>query len=196
MARRCPITLVRTLAADRSGASLVEFTLILMILLVMTFGIAEFGYAGFQWANAEAATQRGVRLAATRSAAITGVSDCGPSTSVSVGQPCSSDPNSYGWTVTCNAGSGGPNCDAATLARIVQEMQRSYPKLTANNVNVTFSGAGLGFQGLGRPVPIVTVELTGLTFDFIALDGLIGLPDQINMPAFRASLTGEDLQGT
>ncbi len=197
MGQRLTLRRLKDLKSDESGATLVEFTLVLLIMLTMTFGIIEFGYAGFQWANAEAATQRGVRLAATRDAAITGIPDCGTGVSgLSPGQPCSDAAGSYTWSTTCNAGAGGANCNAATLALIVAEMQRSYPDLTAANVNVTFSGAGLGFQGLGRPVPIVSVELTGLTFDFIALDGLIGLPDQINMPAFRASITAEDLQGT
>ncbi len=195
MPLRGSINIVNRFLADRSGAVLVEFTLVVLIMLTMTFGIVEFGYAGFQWANAEAATQRGVRLAATRSAAIAVTPDCGPGTNVTLGQPCSTDPTSYAWSLTCNAASTASGCNGPTLALIVAEMQRSYPKITSTNVNVTFSGAGLGFQGLGRPVPIVTVELTGLTFDFIALDGLIGLPDQINMPAFRTSLAAEDLEG-
>jgi hypothetical protein len=185
------------LISDQSGSTLVEFTLVLFVMLTMTFGIVEFGYAGYQWANAEAATQRGVRLAATRDAAIINIPDCGVGvTGVVLGQPCSTDAGSYNWSVTCNAGAGGANCNAATLALIVAEMQRSYPNVVAGDVNITFSGAGRGFQGLGRPVPIVTVGLSGLTFDFVVLDALIGLPNQINMPGFRASLTGEDLQGT
>ncbi len=188
---------LKRLKSNQSGATLVEFTLVLLIMLLMTFGIVEFGYAGYQWANAEAATQRGVRLAATRDAAIINIPDCGAGvTGVALGQPCSTDAGSYNWSASCNAGAGGANCNAATLALIVAEMQRSYPDIAAANVNVIFSGAGLGFQGLGRPVPIVTIELSGLTFDFVVLDALIGLPNQIAMPAFRASLPGEDLQGT
>lgn len=200
MAKRSLVASIKALAADRSGAVLVEFTLTLLVMLTMSFGIVEFGYAGYQWANAEAATQRGVRLAATRSQAITGIPDCGPGTTVSIGQPCSTDAASYTWSVTCTGdgttSDAGVACDTTTLARIVTEMQKSYPGLAAADVNVTFSGAGLGFQGLGRPVPVVTVELAGLTYDFIVMDGLIGLPGQITMPAFRASLTAEDLQGT
>ena len=197
MVRISLISHINRIRTNTSGAALVEFTLSLPVMLIITFGIVEFGYAAFQWANAEAATQRGVRLAATRDAAITNIPDCGVGvTGVSPGQPCSSAPGSYNWSASCNAGSGGANCNAATLSLIVADMQRSYPKITAANVNVVFSGAGLGFQGLGRPVPIVTVELTGLTFDFIVMDALIGLPNQVNMPAFRASLTAEDLQGT
>ena len=104
----------KKLRSDQSGSTLVEFTLVLFVMLTMTFGVVEFGYAGFQWANAEAATQRGVRLAATRDAAIINIPDCGVGvTGVVLGQPCSTDAGSYSWSVTCNAGSGGANCNAA-----------------------------------------------------------------------------------
>ena len=55
-------------------------------------------------------------------------------------------------------------------------------------------GAGLGFVGRGAPVPMVTVRLTGMTYDFIAIDDLLGF-GAITMPGFDATLVGEDLNG-
>ena len=73
-------------------------------------------------------------------------------------------------------------------------MQAIFPRITADNVEVRFAGAGLGFVGRGSPVPIVTVRLVNMTFDFVVMDDLLGF-GQVAMPTFDASLVGEDLNG-
>jgi hypothetical protein len=61
------------------------------------------------------------------------------------------------------------------------------------NVVVTYSHTGMGFSGRpGGPVPTITLQLTGLTFEFFALGGLMGF-DEITMPDFKVTMTGEDL---
>ena len=42
-------------------------------------------------------------------------------------------------------------------------------------------------------MPTITVELTGLTFDFVFLSSLLG---SITMPAMKTTATGEDLSTT
>ena len=71
-------------------------------------------------------------------------------------------------------------------------MQKMYPRLQAQNVIVEYVDVGLGFAGRQHPVPEVRVRLTGLTFDYVFLGGLLGF-SSITMPDFRASLVGEDL---
>ena len=44
----------------------------------------------------------------------------------------------------------------------------------------------------GGPVPTVTLQLTGLQFEFLALGDLLGL-QPITMPPFTLTMTGEDL---
>ena len=71
-----------------------------------------------------------------------------------------------------------------------------YPGLTTSNVTITYEQTGLGFAGNpGGPAPTVTVEETGLTFDFVFLNGLLGFA-RINMPTMRTTITGEDLSTT
>ncbi len=79
---------------------------------------------------------------------------------------------------------------------IVERVRQVYPQAPADSVVVEYAHVGLGFAG--RPgldvVPAVTVRLQGLTFDFVALAPLtLGVLDSVDMPAFAATLTGEDL---
>jgi hypothetical protein len=71
-------------------------------------------------------------------------------------------------------------------------MQVVYPALTSAQVNIEYSDVQLGFAGRGVPVPAVTVRLTGITFNFLVLNDLLGL-SPISMPGMAATLTGEDL---
>jgi Flp pilus assembly protein TadG len=177
---------------NRSGAVLVEHTLVFLMLMVLTFGLIEFGLVLYQYNAAETATFAGARFIATRGPVLTGVSDCGVATTAAAGTRCSDVAGSTGWSLTCNASAPSGNCQAAALNQLVAEMQRFYPNIEAQNVQVELNGAGLGFVGRGAPVPMVTVRLTGMTYEFIAMDNLLGFGDLI-MPGFDATLVGEDL---
>ena len=61
------------------------------------------------------------------------------------------------------------------------------------NVIVTYKQTGLGFVGRpGGPVPTITIQLTGISFGFSILQGLIGL-NSIALPSLRVTATGEDM---
>jgi len=181
--------------SDESAATLVEFTLISPFLFLLTFGIAEFGYIFYQFQSLNAATALAARMAATRGPVIAGVPDCGVGVTGPAGTYCSQLAGSKTWTpVTCTGASPGGNCNVALMNRIVTEMQLVYPQMTLANLNITYGPSGLGFMGLGKPVPTVTVTITGVTANFIAL-GAFGL-NNIAMPAFTTTLTGEDMSGT
>jgi hypothetical protein len=67
-------------------------------------------------------------------------------------------------------------------------------RIQPQNVIVTYRQTGLGFAGRpGGPVPTITVELTGLTFNLVFLNALLG---SIAMPAMKTTVTGEDLSTT
>ncbi|MCW2238708.1 TadE/TadG family type IV pilus assembly protein [Azospirillum canadense] len=184
-------SLLRRLGIDAHGSAMVEMALVFPLLLTLTFAILEFGNAFYQWLIAEKATEMGVRFAVTAPIVATGLSDCGAATTATAGTPCRQVAGSDGWTRTCTSGSAS-GCDATAFTAIVAKMQAIYPRIAAANVTVQYSGTGLGFVGRGSPVPNVTVSLSNLTFDFVVLNGLLGL-GQIAMPDFRATLTGEDL---
>ncbi len=76
--------------------------------------------------------------------------------------------------------------------------------LNTSNVTIDYSHVGMGFAG--RPgldiVPVVTVRLTGVTFDFMILSFIRPLmfygseqptTSGFLMPPFTATLSGEDM---
>ncbi len=181
---------------DRRGATIVEFTLIAPMLFLLTFAIVEFGYFFWQYNSAEKATQFGARSVVTSSLVTSWTSDCGNfATSDPIGTECRDVPGSNTWSFTCVGSDIAGPCDSVAMARIVAQMKAFFPRIEAGNVLVTFSGTGLGFVGRGSPVPLVSVSLQNMTYEFIAVDVFIGWTGIVDMPPFRATVTGEDLNG-
>ncbi len=185
----------RSFARDERGATLVEFTLIAPLLFALTFGIADFASVFYQYQALNSATALAARMAATRGPVITGIPDCGVGTAGTPGAYCSAVTGSKTWTpVTCSGAALGGNCNTVLMNRILTETRLVYPPMTLANLNVTFGPSGLGFAGLGKPVPTVTVTITGVNARFIVL-GAFGL-NAITLPPFTTTLPAEDLSGT
>ena len=178
---------------NRSGAVLVEYTLVFAMMMILTFGLIEFGIVLYQYNAAEKATAVGARFIATRGPVVIGLPDCGPGVNVS-GMNAGATCPATAWETVCNAGAPSGGCQATVLNALVTEMRTFAPNLEAQNVQVVLRGAGLGFVGRGSPVPMVTVRLTGMEYDFIALDDLLGF-GTLTMPSFDATVVGEDLNG-
>jgi hypothetical protein len=179
---------------DDNGATLVEFTLVAPLLFALTFGIADFAAVFFQYQTLNSATGVAARMAATRGPVITGIGDCGVGLTATPGTYCSQVAGSKTWSpITCTGASPGGNCNTVLMNRIVAEMQLYYPRMTLANLNITYGPSGLGFAGLGKPVPMVTVTVTGITADFVVM-GAFGL-NNITLPAFTTTLPAEDLSG-
>ena len=189
-------SMTRKLIRDNSGATMLEFTVGAVLFFGIIFAIADFTRALWLWNSAEKATQIGVRAAIITDPVATELAtfDC-DNASISLGTKCS-DPlaTSFGTIICTGAGGscgGGYTFDAAAANRILSRMQVAYPSLQLANVNFEYRDVGLGFAGREGPVPSVTVRLTGLTLNFIAL-GAFGLTN-ITMPDFKSTLIGEDL---
>jgi len=200
----------RSFWRDPSGAAAVEFGLIGMIFITLLFGMVEFGTAYWQWNQAAKALQLGVRLAAVSNPVSSDLSTfTGLSSTVEEGDPmpyfqriCS------GKAATC---SGGGTYSAAAMRTIVYgrgntacpKTPQRYPamcqifsRITPQNVIVEYTQTGLGFAGRpGGPLPSITVRLTGIEFDFVVLNNLLGLP-KIPMSGLSATATAEDLRGS
>ncbi|OFX00206.1 MAG: hypothetical protein A3E78_06415 [Alphaproteobacteria bacterium RIFCSPHIGHO2_12_FULL_63_12] len=186
---------------ETRAAALVEFSFIAPLLFLLTFGVVELGFFYFQYQALDAATRMGARVAATRGPAITGMPDCGVAVTTSPGNFCSATGAGTQWSATCtgtalttSGGAVASGCDAAILGRILQEMQLVYPSLQQSNIVVAFSGSNLGFVGKTRPVPLVTVRVTGVAASLPVLTAL-GVGTFL-MPSFSTSLPAEDLAGT
>lgn len=178
---------------------MVEFTIIMMVLFLLTLGFVDIGNMFFQWNSAEKATQVGVRAAVISDPIATELAtfDCG-SSGIQLGTPCRNGGTTFG-TITCTPASpSGGSCSGSytfsdnAFNLILAPMRNMYPRLQRQNVVVEYVDVGLGFAGRQAPVPEVRVRLTGLTFNYAFLGGLLGL-SSITMPDFRATLVGEDL---
>ena len=191
-----------------------ETTIVFPIVLVLTFGIVEFGYALWQYHMAEKATVMGARYLATRHGVkgangvktcndgsggnytcelwTSTVEDCFFSEPDAIGTPCSqvTGINPTTWLQTCT-GAGAGSCNSAVMSRLLTEMKNYAPFIAAANVKVELRGSDMGFLGRSRPIPLVSVKTTGLTYNFVAIGKLLGL-SSITMPGFTSTLVAED----
>lgn len=200
---------LRRLARDEAGATLVEFAFALALLLLLFFGLIDFGRLAHQWVAAEKATSLGARIASVRPpACLQAVPDSyvrptGSTLTVPFGTSCThpSSPCAVPAVVSCTG-----NMTNATVSEIWGRIAPLLPSgATAANLRFRYApdyARQVGFLG-GPYVPAVTVEITGLVFQFATpLGGLADLAsgttgstisNAILMPAMSASVPGEDL---
>jgi Flp pilus assembly protein TadG len=197
----------RSFWQDEEGSTLVEFSIVISLFLLILFGLVDFGRLAYHLVTSERAMQAAARLAAVRPAACAGV----PATLVRAA--LAPDNTAYG--TSCNA--GGPVCADpgpvtcagssanATAVEIWNLVQPTLPP-GATIANLRFSYAfdpNLGFLG-GPYVPVVTVELDDVGFDFVtpltslaqvagATPGGGSWDAGLVLPAQSVSIPGEDL---
>jgi hypothetical protein len=191
------------------GGTMIEFTLVAWMMLGITFAIVEFGIGMWQYNATVKASFQGVRFAVQSNAvapalvSYSGVVDDELRPGESLALPNFTVRCTVG-ACTCAAGDcsgiGAPGYDAAAFAAIVAVMQPMMPFVPAadlpQRVFVEYSHVGLGFAG--RPgadiVPIVSVGVNDLTYDFIAMSafGFGSWPIAVG----RATMPAEDLDST
>lgn len=211
----------RTISAfirDEDGASLVEGVIVINVIVVTMAVFIEFGVAVNQWNMAAKATQIGARVASISHPVdsdlllFTGLEGGG--------QPGDPMPvftsTCVGSTTTCTgtypgAGLGG-SYDAAAMDRIVFGQDGvcslpavgfagmcdiiTFPPITKDNITVTYAFGGLGYAGRpAGPVPVISVTLHDVNFNFLLLGRLLGL-NQLTIPPFTVTAVGEDLSTT
>lgn len=197
----------RRFRRSEDGTALVEFAIVLPIFLLLFFTLIEFGRLGGEYVMADKATQRAARIAAVRPPVCSGVPTFNARGSVPVG----TTPPKYG--TACTAGGtvcvspAAETCPGVAGNPTVNEIWAAIspmlpPNATEQNLSFSYSyDPALNFLG-GPYVPNVSVELTGLTFQFVLpLGGLASIagstgPAPLNslpFPAMRTTLPGEDL---
>lgn len=206
------MTRIKQLVRDRGGASAAEFALVLPLLLILLFGIIDGGRFLWEYNRAEKATQAGARfavvtdpipggLAAADYVGVSGLTqgDIIPATAFGKvsctwktgASPVCCDPASSCATPYPALGT----LNAAAFTGVVTRMRGMKPDIQPANVVIRYEGAGLGYAGDPNGMdlsPLVTVELTGLTFRPIT--SLMQL--SFTMPDFRTTLTAEDASGS
>jgi len=193
------------ICAETSGAALTEAAIVMPLFMVFTGGLVDFSLAFYQWNAASKAVQVGARLAAVSNPIDGALSSLtGLEGGAAAGDPfppfatvCS------GASSTCT-GLGNSSYSASAMNTLVYGRGEAacgtsgpdqfpgmcdvFDRIRPQNVIVSYRHTGLGFAGRpGGPVPTITVELTGLTFNLVFLGG------SITMPPMRTTVTGEDL---
>jgi hypothetical protein len=197
--------MMRALRLDRRGASAAEFALVLPLLVLFILGMID--AARFMWETnrVEKATQMGARMAVVTQPVSTGLAT---QDYLGVGGLTQGDiiPRSALGVVSCGRSSCTctPTCpnnaavaNATAFDQIFARMQLMKPDISPDEVTVSYRGSGLGYAGdpHGMDIsPLVTVELAGVKFRPITLMFAGGL--EIDLPAFRTTLTAEDSSGS
>lgn len=203
------------LMRDRRGAGAAEFALVVPLLLLLLFGVIDGGRFLWEVNRAEKATQYGARHAIVTDVIPLAIvnddyvgrtyceNDADASADICTAGDNFYDTNTLG-TLTCTSQGctcttgycpGGASIAPAAFTRLVNYMQRMRPTITESNVVVIFRGSGLGYAGdpTGMDVvPLVTVELTGITFKPMILFGKAA----INLGTFATTLSAESGVGT
>jgi Flp pilus assembly protein TadG len=208
---------------NASGATLLEYTVVFPVFLLVVFGTLDVTLMLYEWSQASKAAYMGARLAVVSNPVAGGLTPNYAAIATQSGNLCfnaatgnaSSAANCPSVNVTCIAGSGTsgsctPNSHSfsnTAFAPILAEMQRVYPALTRQNVQITYESSGLGY--VGRPtIPMnVTVSIRCRSHQFYFLGALMGwtfppLPNSCpgplatngpRVPAFATTLPSEDL---
>lgn len=92
--------------------------------------------------------------------------------------------------------------DTAPSSPLQSGMCEYFSSVTPQNVEIRYQYTGLGYAGrpggpghTGGPVPTITVSLTGLSYNFIFLNSLMGFTSA-QVPGMATTVTGEDLNAT
>lgn len=198
---------MRRFAQDEAGTTLVELAIVLPVFLLLYLGLIDFGRLGAEYVLAEKAMQRASRIAAVRPAAcpnVPTVNTRGTGTVGGVaphyGAGCSIAANicTNPGVQTCSGSAANPT--AAEIWAGIQPLMPSH----ATIANLRFSythDPRLGFLG-GPYVPIVTVEIQNLNFQFatplsalaaLAGSDVAGPGATLPFPSMSTSLPAEDL---
>ena len=203
--------IVKRIFRSHSGASAAEFGLVLPLLIILLLGIIDAGRFIWEYNRAEKATQAGARVSVVTQIIPQGVADFkyvgqnvggvsyiqgDPLSKTALGKvECKQTSGTLG--CVCDNGGGASFCPSMGTANtagfdaIVTRMRAMYPRVSAARVVVEYRGSGVGYAGdpSGMDIsPLVTVKLSGMTFNPLVLFGLVSFP----LPSFSTTLTAED----
>jgi Flp pilus assembly protein TadG len=190
---------LRQFRDDEGGASFLEFTLISMFFFVLLFGAVEFFFIFYQWNVATKATQMGARVAAVSDPVARAIEPANWTGLVGTAKPGDPVPAAAQFNIVCEYTGASLGCssgavNAAAFTNIVQRMQAVYYRVLPQNVVVRYTYTGMGYAGRpGGAVPTVTVSLKDMRYDFIAINVLAGLGNNLPLPPLTTTISGEDL---
>lgn len=200
----------RGFGAEDSGASLVEFALVIALVLVFFFAILDFGRIGFAFVAGQKAVQNAARLAVVSPPVCTGVPTehtlYNLALVVEFGTACSDatnpcEPPLAQRVQTCTSAT---NATAVAIHNAVRPLLP--PSVGVNGLRYTYSyDRNLGFLG-GPYTPMVTVEMPAARLTMISplgpllqlVGGVTGSQlftgGEFRLPPISVSMPGESLQ--
>jgi Flp pilus assembly pilin Flp len=205
---------------DNTGSVIIEYSLVFPLFIVALLGTVDVTYMLFEWVSANKAAYVGARTAVVKDPVANGITNpfftqtqlqqigewCYNSTTGLANGNCpsmsaictgsdSSCTNGYIWNETA-------------FTTIFASMQTMFPRLTRQNVQISYQTNNLGFVGQtssygGLPMT-VTVSLNCLTHQFYFIDTLMswvfsppagcsGNLQGPSIPSFASTLQGESL---
>lgn len=199
---------------SNSATTTAEFALVLPLFLILLFGVIDAGRFLYEYNEAEKATQVGARVAIVTNVLSPELRDKNYVGESVGGQTIAAGdriPAAALGTLTCTVTGctcpvppcpSGGTVDSATFNDVlVARMQQIYPVIQAENVEVSYSGSGLGVAadptggtGVGNQMqisPLITVTLKDMSFQPITSLLLASIP----MPDFSTTLSAEDASG-
>jgi hypothetical protein len=191
MRRASPIS---RLVRDQRGTTAVEFGLVCLVFISMLLGVIDMGRLAWRINTAKAATREGVRLAVVSPMVSTYMNDYDGSSTLGGGSVVPDMVFVCSGAGSSCAGPGGAGFDTTTFNAVLAKMQAYDGDIAAANVVITYRHVGLG--KVGNPYapdmePLVTVSLTGMTFQSAALQ-IFGV-QPFTLPAMASTLSGESL---
>jgi hypothetical protein len=99
-----------------------------------------------------------------------------------------------------SAGTANTECGTVAVSNPLQNgMCNYFSSIAPQNVIIRYQYTGLGYAGrpggpghTGGPVPTITVSVTGISYSFTFLNGLMGF-STATVPGLATTVTGEDL---
>jgi Flp pilus assembly protein TadG len=206
------------LLRDTTGSVIVEYSIVFPLFIIALLGTVDVTYLLYEWIAANKAAYIGVRTAVVKNPVATSVNNPVFTQTQLLGQSCY-DPATGAANGNCPAMSSVCSGDSSACTNgfiwnetaftaIFTPMQTMFPRLTRQNVQITYQTNKLGFYGQtsaygGLPVN-VTVSINCITHQFYFIDALMswafsppaGCPANLQGPAipnFASTLQGESL---
>jgi Flp pilus assembly protein TadG len=207
---------VARLVFAEDGSVLVEAAIVMPVFLMLVLGAIDVLYASYQWSAAVKAVQIGLRIAAVSDPVAVGLG-ASSATAFDPNTPPGSPPPTF--VVTCDGAAESCSCegscrgvggyDANAMNTIVYGRNSDacgdstgvyatgmcdlFGALKPANVMIVYQASGLGYVGRPGSVPVITISLQKVPFQFIFLRAAFG---SISIPGLTASTTAEDMSST
>ena len=210
------------LLRDITGSVLVEYTLVFPLFIAAMLGTVDVAYMLYEWNQADKAAYIGARKAVVTNPIATNITSPTYTTAqlANLGQPCFNaatgvaNGNCPSLSTVCTPAASNGSCtngfmwsaaSETAFTSIFAPMQQVFPRLTRQNVQITYQTNNLGYVKQPGGLPMnVTVSIRCMTHQFYFIDALMnwvfspppGCPSTLQgpaIPSYASTLQSEDM---